>query len=104
MYLFRAAVAAGLLIIGLDILIVAAATEAVAAGECPCIQTGNSCIPDLACEAREREQGRARTLRELEELRRRESDPLRRLESPRYDAQEVQPRSSAPTIRPLPPP
>jgi hypothetical protein len=47
----RLAIATGLLVIGLDVLVVAAVTEAAAASDCPCIQTGNSCVPDPACEA-----------------------------------------------------
>jgi hypothetical protein len=48
---FRPTIAAGLLVVGLNILTAATSTEAVAANECPCIKSGNSCVPDLACEA-----------------------------------------------------
>jgi len=54
MALLRSAIATGLLVIGLHILLAAAATEAAAASQCPCIQTGSACVPDKACEARKR--------------------------------------------------
>jgi hypothetical protein len=58
MPLLRSAIATGLLTIGLHILPVAAATEAVAAIQCPCIQTGSACVPDKVCEARKRQSWR----------------------------------------------
>jgi hypothetical protein len=51
MPLLRSAIATGLLVIGLHVLVGAAATEAVAQIECPCIQTANACVRDDACEA-----------------------------------------------------
>jgi hypothetical protein len=58
MPLLRSAIATGLLAIGLHILPVATATEAVAASGCPCIQTGSACVPDKVCEARKRQSWR----------------------------------------------
>jgi hypothetical protein len=46
-----------LLVIGLHMLL-ATATEAVAANECPCIQIGGACVRDEACEARQRQRWR----------------------------------------------
>ena len=54
MPLLRSAIAAGLLVIGVHVLAAAAATEAAAAIDCPCIRTGSACVPDTACEARKR--------------------------------------------------
>jgi hypothetical protein len=51
MPLFRPAIAAGLVMTGLNVLTATMAIQAVAA-ECPCIQIGNSCIPDPACDTR----------------------------------------------------
>lgn len=58
MPLLRSAIATGLLIIGLHVLVAAVATEAVAANECPCVRTGNACVRDDACEARKRQRWR----------------------------------------------
>jgi hypothetical protein len=60
MPLLRSAIASGFLVIGLHVLVAAAATEAVAAIECPCIQTANACVRDDACEARLRQRQRWR--------------------------------------------
>jgi hypothetical protein len=60
MPLLRSAIAAGLLVIGLHVLVAAAATEAVAQIQCPCIQTGNACVRDDACEARKYQRERWR--------------------------------------------
>jgi hypothetical protein len=53
MPLLRSAIATGLLVIGLHVLV--PATKAVAAIECPCIQTANGCVRNDACEARKRQ-------------------------------------------------
>ncbi|HEV7880231.1 hypothetical protein [Bradyrhizobium sp.] len=58
MPLLRSAIATGLLIIGLHVLVAAVATEAVAANECPCLRTGSACVRDDACEARKRQRWR----------------------------------------------
>jgi hypothetical protein len=56
MRLSRSAIPMGLLITGMLVLGLAARIETAAASDCPCIKgNAGACVPDLACEARERQ-------------------------------------------------
>jgi hypothetical protein len=55
MRLYHSAISIGAAIAGLLLLSVTAPTEAAAAGDCPCIKgSAGICVPDRACEARQR--------------------------------------------------
>ena len=101
MPLFHPAIVTSLLVLGLPLLGVVA-SQAIAANECPCIATGNSCVRDLACEERRGAEGQAR------ERAREEAEPYRQRGRGGLDfdgrVKSLNPTITTPSATPIPSP